>query len=69
MILVFRSDPAQKVEYINALLFKYRKIAREKTPEQLADFVVHDLAKAEAGGLPSVNRPTVGRNRSKPEAE
>lgn len=57
------------MEYINALLFKYRKIAREKTPEQLADFVVHDLAKAEAGGLPSVNRPTVGRNRSKPEAE
>eukprot|EP00108_Taenia_solium_P000416 TsM_000932700 transcript=TsM_000932700 gene=TsM_000932700 len=57
-VLAAKSDPAQKVEYINALLFKYRKIAREKTPEQLADFVAHDLAKAEAGGLPSVNRPT-----------
>ncbi|EUB60152.1 Cleavage and polyadenylation specificity factor subunit [Echinococcus granulosus] len=66
-VLAAKSDAAQKVEYINALLFKYRKIAREKTPEQLADFVTHDLAKAEAGGLPSLTRPTVGRNRSKPE--
>ncbi|CDS35683.1 translin associated factor X interacting protein [Echinococcus multilocularis] len=68
-ILAAKSDAAQKVEYMNALLFKYRKIVREKTPEQLADFVTHDLAKAEAGGLPSLTRPTVGRNRSKPEGE
>lgn len=49
------------------MLFKYRKIAREKTAEQLADFVASDLAKAEAGGLPSVSRPNPGRNRSNTE--
>ncbi|VDD81344.1 unnamed protein product [Mesocestoides corti] len=68
-VLATKSDPGQKVEYISALLFRYRKIAREKTAEQLAEFVQQDFAHAEAGGLPSLSRPTVAKARSKTDTD
>nr|CDS29427.1 translin associated factor X interacting protein [Hymenolepis microstoma] len=45
-VLASKSDPAQKLEYIKSLISKYYKVARDKTAEELTEFVALELAKA-----------------------
>lgn len=57
------------MEYIGALIAKYRKLSQSKTPEDLADIISQDIAKAEAGGIPPMLRPTATSKVNKPKDE
>nr|VZI43094.1 unnamed protein product [Spirometra erinaceieuropaei] len=59
-----KSEASQKVEYLIALISKYRRLV-DKPIEELSRIVEEEMQRAESGGLPTIARPSSSKSRAK----
>ncbi|VDN11034.1 unnamed protein product [Dibothriocephalus latus] len=60
----YKSEASQKVEYVMALISKYRRLG-DKPIEELTRIVEEEMQRAESGGLPTIARPSSSKSKAK----